>query len=120
MISGNDSLAEGVIEALSEHRQIGKVYVVGQDADLWACQRIVEGTQLMTVYKPIEKLAEATIECAIKLVKNEPLEIDKRIFDGKYYVPYYVLEPIAVDKNNMDDTIIRDGFHLKDEVYTKQ
>ncbi|KRQ86364.1 D-xylose-binding periplasmic protein precursor [Caloramator mitchellensis] len=120
VISGNDSLAEGAIEALSEHRKIGKTYVVGQDADLWACQRIVEGTQLMTVYKPIEKLAEATIECAIKLVKKEPLNIDKRIFDGKYYIPYYVLEPISVDRNNIDETIIRDGFHLKEEVYTKQ
>lgn len=77
VIAGNDSLAEGVIEALSEHRLIGKVNVVGQDADLFACQRIVEGTQFMTIYKPIEKLAEATIEMAIKLVKDEPILVEK-------------------------------------------
>lgn len=120
VIAGNDSLAEGVIEALSEHRQINKVLVVGQDADLWACQRIIEGTQLMTIYKPIDRLAEEAIKMAIKLVKNEPIEINNKIFDGKYYVPYYVLEPIAVDKNNMEETIIRDGFHLKEEVYLKK
>ncbi|EYE88706.1 sugar ABC transporter substrate-binding protein [Fervidicella metallireducens AeB] len=119
VIAGNDSLAEGAIEALSEHRLIGKVHVVGQDADLWACQRIVEGTQVTTIYKPIDKLADAAIELAIKLVKKEPVNIEKRIFDGKYYVPYYVLEPIAVDKSNIDITIIKDGFHLKDEVYRK-
>jgi D-xylose transport system substrate-binding protein len=119
VIAGNDSLAEGVIEALSEHRLTENVTVIGQDADLWACQRIVEGTQLMTIYKPIEKLAEATINHAIKLAKKEPLNIDNHISDGKYNVRYYVLEPVAVDKDNMDGTIIRDGFHLKDEVYRK-
>ncbi|MBZ4662958.1 MAG: ABC-type xylose transport system, periplasmic component [Caloramator sp.] len=120
VICGNDSLAEGVIEALSEHRRIGRVYVVGQDADLWACQRIVEGTQLMTIYKPIDRLAEEAIKMAIKLVKGETIQTNNKIFDGKYYVPYYVLEPIAVDKNNMDETIIRDGFHLREEVYLKK
>ena len=117
IIAGNDSLAEGIIEALSEHRLSGKIFVAGQDADLTACQRIVEGTQLMTIYKPIEKLAEATVEMAVKLVKNEDLGIDAYIYDGKHNVKYYVLEPIAVDKNNIDETIIRDGFHLKDDVY---
>lgn len=117
VIAGNDSLAEGAIEALSEHRMAGNVIVAGQDADLTACQRIVEGTQLMTIYKPIDKLAESTIKMAIKLVKNEPLKVDNYIFDGRYEVLYYVLEPITVTKSNIDDTVIRDGFHLRNEVY---
>jgi D-xylose transport system substrate-binding protein len=117
VIAGNDSLAEGVIEALSEHRMAGKVTVIGQDADLTACQRIVEGTQLMTIYKPIEKLAEAAVEMSIRLVKGEPLNVQDYINDGTYEVKYYVLDPVAVDKDNIDATIIRDGFHLKNEVY---
>lgn len=117
VIAGNDSLAEGVIEALSEHRMTEKVTVIGQDADLTACQRIVEGTQLMTIYKPIEKLAETAVEMSISLVRRKPLNIEEYIYDGTHDVKYYVLDPIAVDKENIDDTIIRDGFHLKDEVY---
>lgn len=119
IIAGNDSLAEGAIEALSEHRLTDKVTVIGQDADLGACQRIVEGTQYMTIYKPIEKLAESTVEMAIKLVEKKPLNTSKTIFNGKYNIPYYVLEPTAVKKDNIDSTIIRDGFHLKDDVYRK-
>lgn len=117
IIAGNDSLAEGAIEALSEHRLSGKIAVVGQDADLTACQRIIEGTQLMTIYKPIEKLAEAAVDMAIKLVRNEDLGIDEYIDNGKYNVMYYVLEPIAVDKSNIESTIIRDGFHLREEIF---
>ncbi|GBF10360.1 sugar ABC transporter substrate-binding protein [Tepidibacillus sp. HK-1] len=117
IIAGNDGLAEGAIEALSEYRMAGKIIVVGQDADLVASQRIVEGTQYMTVYKPIEKLADIAASLAIKLAKGENLEIEETIFNGKYDVPYYSLEPIAVTKDNIDETIIKDGFHLRNAVY---
>lgn len=119
IIAGNDSLAEGAIEALSEHRLTDKVIVIGQDADLGACQRIVEGSQFMTIYKPIEKLAEVAVEMAIKLVENKSLDTSETIFNGKYNVPYYVLEPTVVTKDNIDSTVIRDGFHLRDDVYRK-
>ncbi|MFZ5968488.1 MAG: sugar ABC transporter substrate-binding protein [Bacillota bacterium] len=117
VIAGNDGLADGIIQALSEHRTAGRTIVVGQDADLAACQRVVEGTQLMTVYKPIDKLTEVTARMAIKMAKGETIDFDKTIYDGRYYVPYYVLEPIPVNKDNMDETIIKDGFHLQNEVY---
>ena len=32
-------------------------------------------------------------------------------------VPSYLLDPIAVNKDNIDDTIIKDGFHTKDAIY---
>lgn len=117
IIAGNDGLADGIIEALSEYRLAGKVNVVGQDADISASQRIVEGTQLMTVYKPIEKLADVAARVAVMLAKGEKIIVMNTINDGKYDVPYYVLEPIAVDKENIDQTIIKDGFHRQDEVY---
>ena len=37
--------------------------------------------------------------------------------DGSYDVPYCYLSPIAVTADNMDDTVIATGFHMKDEVY---
>lgn len=117
IIAGNDSLAEGAIEALSEYRLAGTVLVTGQDADLSACQRIVEGTQLMTVYKPIDKLAAETAKLAIKLAEGKSLNIQKTIYDGKYDIPYLMLSPTVVDKENMDATIIKDGFHIKEDVY---
>ena len=57
IMCGNDDLATQAVRALAENRMAGEILVVGQDADLAACQRIVEGTQVMTVYKPVEKLA---------------------------------------------------------------
>lgn len=114
---GNDDLAQAAIKALSEYRKAGKVCVVGQDADLSACQRIVEGTQNMTVYKDVIKLAKETAEMTVQLIKGEKIEGTQLISDGTYKVPYYAIAPIKVTKENMDEVIIASGFHLKEEVY---
>ncbi len=119
IMCGNDNLAGQVIRALSEKRLAGELPVVGQDADLEACQRIVEGTQTMTVYKPVEVLAKRAAECAIRLAKGETPEGDdvSTINDGTYDIPYIGLTPIAVTKENLDEVIIESGFHLKEDVY---
>ncbi|HOO27032.1 MAG TPA: substrate-binding domain-containing protein [Lachnospiraceae bacterium] len=117
IMCGNDSLAGEVIRALSEMRLAGKIPVVGQDADLEACQRIVEGTQLMTVYKPVEKLAKKAAEYAVRLAKHEELTDTDTFYDGKYNIPYVKLEPVRVTKDNMDEAVISSGFHLKEDVY---
>ena len=73
----------------------------------------------MTVYKPVEKLATRAAECTIALIKGEELtgEDISTISDGKNVVPYVKLEPIAVNKDNIDEVIIGSGFHLKEDVY---
>ncbi len=117
IMCGNDSLAGQAIKALTENRLAGQVYVVGQDADLDACQRIVEGTQQMTVYKPVEKLASQAARAAVKLALGESLETKDTIMDGMYYIPYIKLEPVGVTQDNLDTAIIDSGFHLREDVY---
>lgn len=118
IMCGNDNIATTVIRTLAEKRLAGKIKIVGQDADLEACQRIVEGTQVMTVYKPVEKLAQTAVQYAVRLANGGDLkDVEKTIFDGNYDVPYVVLEPIAVNRNNMEETVIQSGYHLKEDVY---
>ncbi|MCR5204506.1 MAG: substrate-binding domain-containing protein [Lachnospiraceae bacterium] len=119
IMCGNDNLAGQVIRALSEKRLAGNLPVVGQDADLEACQRIVEGTQTMTVYKPVDMLAKRAAECAIDLANGRKVSgVDvTTINDGTYNIPYIGLSPIAVTKENIDEVIIGSGFHLKEDVY---
>lgn len=116
IMCGNDSLAGQVIKVLSEMKLAGKVVVTGQDADLDACQRIVEGTQYMTVYKPVEKLAQRAAELTIELIENEDMTFDQTINDGTYDIPYESLTPVEVTADNMDEVIIG-SFHQRDEVY---
>jgi len=117
VVAANDGTAGGAIQALTSQGLAGKIPVSGQDAELAAAQRIIEGTQTMTVYKPIKALAETAAELAIKLAKDEDVAADKTVNNGKIDVPSILLDPIAVTKDNIDATIIADGFHSKEDVY---
>jgi len=117
VVASNDGTAGGVVQALNTKKLSGKVLVSGQDADLAALQRIVEGTQSMTVYKPVSILAKKAAEAAVALAKKEKVETPTKINNGKIDVPSILLEPISVDKRNLDATVIKDGFHKREEVY---
>ncbi|WP_025027291.1 D-xylose ABC transporter substrate-binding protein [Caldalkalibacillus mannanilyticus] len=119
IVAANDGTAGGVIQALAAQGLAGQVPVSGQDAELAATQRIVEGTQSMTVYKPIKLLAEKIAELAVKMAQGQDPGADKVVNNGKIDVPSILLDPIAVTKENLDDTIIADGFHSKEDVYKK-
>lgn len=120
VIGANDRLAEGVIGVLSEYGLIGSVSVVGHDADVSACQKIVEGKQLMTVYKPIKNLAEGAAELVYNWLNGEIDEADEFISNGSDEIPYYKFDVIAVDADNMRETVIKDLFHREEDVYRDQ
>jgi D-xylose transport system substrate-binding protein len=117
VLTSNDSTAGGAIQALNAKKLGGKVLVSGQDADLAAMQRIVEGTQTMTVYKPVSILAARAAEAAVALAKKEKVETNGKVNNGKIDVPAILLEPISVDKNNIDETVIKDGFQKREDIY---
>ena len=117
IIAADDRLAEGAINALSENRLAGKVFVTGQDAELAACQRIVEGTQNMTVYKKISLLAEGAAQMAVEMAQGGEAGGGGTISDGTYDIHYIVCEPIEVTKMNINETVIKDGFYTVEQVY---
>ncbi len=117
VIAANDGTAFGVIQALAEKRLAGKVPVSGQDAELSASQRIVWGTQTMTVYKPIKAEAVAAADLAVAMAGGRTPPATVTTNNGKMDVPSYLLAPTAVTKANMAGTVVKDGFHTYAEVY---
>lgn len=120
-VVSNDGMAGGVISALAKKGLAGKIIVTGQDAQIDALQSIAEGKQSMTVYKPIIPLANAAVEAAVKLGKKETLA-DAKPFtaqvDGKSLtVTAILLEVTTVDKANLLDTVIKDGFAKFEDVF---
>ncbi|HYJ45921.1 MAG TPA: substrate-binding domain-containing protein [Pyrinomonadaceae bacterium] len=115
VVASNDGTAGGAIQALGP--MASKVVVTGQDAALDAVQRIVEGRQSMTIYKPIKPLAESAVDAAMKLARGEKVEAKDHVNNEKIDVPAILQEPIVVDKNNVMQTIIKDGYHKMEDVY---
>lgn len=119
IVVSNDGMAGGAVSALEKKGLAGKILVTGQDAALDGLQRIAEGKQSMTIYKPIIPLASAAVEAAIKLARGEavagaaPFRNDALGKD----VQAVLLEVTTVDKDNLMDTVIKDGYAKYEEVY---
>jgi len=117
ILASNDGTAGGAIQALIEEGLAGKVLVTGQDADLAACQRIVGGTQSMTIYKPLKKLAEQAAEYAVRLAQRRPVIATGAYDNGQIQVPTVQVEVVAVTRDNLRETVIADGFHPAEAIY---
>jgi D-xylose transport system substrate-binding protein len=120
ILASNDGTAGGAIQALIEEGVAGKVIVTGQDAEVAACQRIMAGTQAMTIYKPLSQLANKAAEVAVKLARRQPVIAKASINNGRIDVPAILLDVIAVTKENMLETVVKDGFHTAAEVNARE
>jgi D-xylose transport system substrate-binding protein len=117
ILASNDGTAGGAIQALTEEGLAGKITVTGQDADLAACQRIAQGTQAMTVYKPIQTIATRAADLALKLARRKPVIAKDAVNNGQIDVPSVLLEITAVTKENLRDTVVKDGFRKESDVF---
>ncbi len=117
VLASNDGTAGGAVQALIEEGLAGKVSVTGQDAELPALQRIVAGTQSMTIYKPIKNLARRAAELAVRLAKGKPVVVTGEVDSGDQKVPSLFIDVATVTRDNIDSTVIKDGFHTREAIY---
>ncbi|MFA3876071.1 sugar ABC transporter substrate-binding protein [Streptomyces sp. MMCC 100] len=118
--SANDGMAGGSITAL-KRAGITNIPVTGQDAELAGVQRIVTGEQYMSVFKSYPKEAETAAEMAVALAKGESLDsiandkVDSTTTKG---VPAVIVPVVSLTKDNIKETVIKDGFYTIDEICT--
>jgi D-xylose transport system substrate-binding protein len=117
VVASNDVTAGGAIKALETRGLAGKVLVSGQDANLDAVRRIVTGTQTMTVYKPLSPLARGAAAAAVQMAKGEKVEGTSTVNNGMKQVQAILLNPIGIHKGLVDQVIINDKFHTREQVY---
>jgi len=116
ILATNDGTAGGAIQALLEEGLAGQVLVTGQDADLAACQRIKRGSQTMSVYKPLERLARSAADAAVALANGEVLIVRDTVHNGFKEVPSLLEEVVVVDSENLFETVVKDGFHREEDL----
>jgi D-xylose transport system substrate-binding protein len=118
----NDGMAGGAIAALKGAGiDPASRFVTGQDAELAGVQRILTGEQLMTVYQPIIQIAESAAELAVPLAQGDDPQADlasQKVDNGAKQVPSVLLDTIAVEKDNIESTVVKDGFLDVGEICT--
>jgi D-xylose transport system substrate-binding protein len=122
--AANDGTAGGAIAAMkSAGVDPSTRPTTGQDAELAAIQRIVEGEQYMTVYKAIKPEAQAAAQLAVALVQGKKPPsglVNDKVDNGQEQVPSVLLKPVAVTVDNIQDTIVKDGFWTVDQICTPE
>lgn len=116
ILAPNDGTAGAAIQALAAQGLDGKVPVTGQDAEVDAVKRIIEGTQGITVFNDIRALGKEAMVAAIKLAKGEAIETTKVNNNGKYDVPSIEVSPVVVDKNNYKEVLVDSGFIAEEDL----
>jgi D-xylose transport system substrate-binding protein len=117
VLASNDGTAGGAIQALAEEGLAGKVLVTGQDADNVALQRIAAGTQAMTIYKPLATLTRGAAELAVRMGERRVVVARETTDNGYGAVPSVLFDVVTVTRDNLVETVIRDGQATYDEVY---
>src|SRR6476659_5473932 len=120
--SANDGMASGIIAAMKGAGIDPKTRpTTGGDGELAALQRIVAGEQYSTIYLTINKQAESAAELAVALAQHKPVPaglVNAKTDNGAMQVPSVLLTPVAVTKNNIKDTVVKDGFYKPSEICT--
>jgi D-xylose transport system substrate-binding protein len=130
----NDGTAGGAIAAMQAAGvDPSTVPTTGQDAELEAVQRILGGTQFMTVFKATRPEAETAAKIAVALAQDKPIPSSglpvqqTKTNNGATDVPSFLLTPVAVEKSNIataeygGQTLIgADGYWTPEEVCTDQ
>ena len=120
--AANDGTAGGAIAAMkSAGVNASTRPTTGQDAELAGIQRILAGTQYMTVYKAVKPEAEGAATMAVDLAngRKPPASlVNKTTDNGQLKVPSVILTPVAVTKNNINDTVVKDGFWTTKQICT--
>ena len=118
--AANDGTAGGAIAAMKANGiDPEDVPVTGQDAELTGVQRVIAGEQFMTVYKPIQPMAETAAEIAVDIANGEEPSADLingETDNGTEAVPTALTETVPVTLDNLADTIIADEVYPVEDI----
>jgi D-xylose transport system substrate-binding protein len=118
ILAASDGIAKGVVEALKENGFQGKVLVTGNGGEAATCKNIMLGYQVMTVYKPVKKLAVLAADLVFKMLNKENVNniLTSTMYNGKIDVPSSLLETIPVDASNLRSTVLADGMVTEEDL----
>jgi D-xylose transport system substrate-binding protein len=116
--SANDGMAAGIVAAFKS-AGVGQIPLTGQDSQIDGIQRVLSGDQSMTIYKAIGPETQDAAAMAVALIKGDDYpDATETVNNGSTDVPSQLLDPVAVTADNVEDTVIKDGFYDAKDICT--
>ena len=122
VLSPYDGLSIGIIAALKANGYGGGgkelPVVTGQDAEVASVKSILAGEQYSTIFKDTRELAKVTVSMIKAIAAGKKPEVnDTKTYDnGKKVVPSYLLDPVSVTKDNVQQALVDTGYYTSSEL----
>ena len=119
ILANNSGMAKGAVQAVSEQSLAGKIFIAGADADLAAIRDIVNGKQQFEVLKDISALAKRAAQVAFGLSQGKQPKDASSMKSGAFTISMVATPVYPINKDNIEEKIIKSGFHTREAVYKK-
>jgi len=110
VLSPNDGLAGGIIEALKANGVTDYV-ITGQDAEVAAIHRLKTGEQSMTIFVSSKADLEIMVDIAVLAAKGEKIDTNGFLNNGVKDVPAFLTDPIIMTKDNWKSLLIENDLY---------
>jgi len=122
VLSPYDGLSIGIISSLKGvgygAADMPMPVVSGQDAEVQSAKSIMAGEQTSTIFKDTRELAKVTVDMVDAMAAGTEVKVNdtKTYNNGVKVVPSYLLKPVAVDKTNLEETLVGSGYYTADQL----
>lgn len=118
VLSSNDSVANGITNALVSSYDGEFPILTGQDCDITSVKNIIADKQSMSIFKDTRTLATKVSEMVKAIVNESEVPInDKETYDnGTGVIPSFLCEPVFADASNYKALLIDSGYYTEDQL----
>ena len=127
VMSSNDSIAQGLVTALSDagFKAENMPVITGQDCDIASTKNIINGTQAMSIFKDTRTLAAQVVKMIQSLATGAEPELNnttdylnglKDEAGKEIAVPSFLCDPTPCTKDNYKVLLIDSGYYTEDQL----
>ncbi len=118
VLSSNDSVANGITNALTASYKGEFPVLTGQDCDIPSVKNILQGKQSMSIFKDTRQLASKVVEMVSAILEGKEVPVnDTESYDnGKGVVPTYLCEPEFADRENYKELLVDSGYYREEDL----
>jgi D-xylose transport system substrate-binding protein len=114
VIASFSGLAFGAAKAVLKNEIKNKIFVIGHNTNIATCRQILDNQEVFAVFRSPKNIAEKTAETAMLMARNENINFNDSVFNSRVIVPTIILDPVLINKENIQKYIF-DGAYLKKE-----